>query len=882
MVAQRVLQNMQNKKPFKMSARIYFDRGWLPMPLPEKKKGKPPKDFTGWEHDPRKVTISQVELWLSNESNASNICSRPRRDQIGIDVDMYKSPAAGEVWEKIQEDLEEFGGLPQTWISSARDDGESGIRHFRLAEEDQGKHWPGTIADAVQFIHVGHRYAVLPPSVHPSLDKNGKNLVYQWYEPGEPPSGVGTSDIPEVDDCPILATEIVDYFTHGQYAQHLPEKDLGPKSVATESVTEWIEQHGGEPCAMMARVYDEIAEDITVAAAHDTIVPGFYRLACLAAEGHSGLSEVASRLEEAFREEVGRDGRAGTVRGPKEIDEEWLRQRDSAVKKVRYRAEEKFEFIGSACTCTGFTPEGQPKHRVDVTDYDLSDTLQACYEAVSARPTTNWFGVYHTNGKLQHLSRHGNESPKLRSLSANSLRPVVERNVEWFKWRGGDNPRAMHAHPPMEFLATMLEDHTIFDVVPEIRAFVNTPFWSYVDGRPTLIHENGYHPDVKVFMNMDPQLEESVEKMDLQPVAAWVDRAKAIIEEMIGEFPFASQADRATVYAMLCLPFMRDLIVGPTPIHLVDAPVEGNGKTLLCEAVAMVACGKLDGSHGYQVVGVSKELGRVAELEKEISARMRDLPQLLLLDNISTVLDSTKLASLITSWPMFQVREFGTLKSIEVPNRASWMATGNNVSASKEIADRILPCRIDARMAQPRMRSFERTLETWVPENRHRLVWAVLTLIASWVNEGMPTADIPWGSFDHYAPHMGGLLDCIGVPGFLTNRKSFLERSKDDTTSIDGLIIQWSNILGAGTRVSVQDVLSQCDATDDLVPADGRDRARRLGRLLSVSVDRIVAGYKLRKTHLDGRAVYFLEHKTAELDFKPRAKRREGVRRSGS
>jgi len=118
-----------------------------------KRKEKVPVGYTGWKATKR-VTQKQLDNWLSSQNPKSNVAHQPTPDYIGIDVDLYK-PAARAQWDAI---IEEMGPLPDTWTSSARDDG-SGIRHFRLREEHQDLAWPGTVGDAIQFCHVGHRYS---------------------------------------------------------------------------------------------------------------------------------------------------------------------------------------------------------------------------------------------------------------------------------------------------------------------------------------------------------------------------------------------------------------------------------------------------------------------------------------------------------------------------------------------------------------------------------------------------------------------------------------------------------------------------------------------------------------------------------------------------
>ena len=62
--------------------------------------------------------------------------------------------------------------------------------------------------------------------------------------------------------------------------------------------------------------------------------------------------------------------------------------------------------------------------------------------------------------------------------------------------------------------------------------------------------------------------------------------------EVLGDFPFARQSDRTHALATLLLPVMRHFIDGPSPLHLIEAPSEGTGKSLLADVVQLVATGE--------------------------------------------------------------------------------------------------------------------------------------------------------------------------------------------------------------------------------------------------------------------------------------------------
>jgi hypothetical protein len=44
-----------------------------------------------------------------------------------------------------------------------------------------------------------------------------------------------------------------------------------------------------------------------------------------------------------------------------------------------------------------------------------------------------------------------------------------------------------------------------------------------------------------------------------------------IVDELLGDFPFATEADRVNACGLLLLPFVREMVSNATPLHLVEA-----------------------------------------------------------------------------------------------------------------------------------------------------------------------------------------------------------------------------------------------------------------------------------------------------------------------
>lgn len=246
-----------------------------------------------------------------------------------------------------------------------------------------------------------------------------------------------------------------------------------------------------------------------------------------------------------------------------------------------------------------------------------------------------------------------------------------------------------------------------------------------------------------------------------------------LLKEVLGDFPLVDDASRAHAVAMILLPFVRLLISGPTPLHLLVAPTRGTGKNLLGEVVSGISQG--------EPAAVMALTSNNEETEKRITAMLLNGQAMILLDNV-TSLHSPALAAALTAMT-WQGRRLGESTMIQAPNHALWLATGNNPDLSTEIARRTISIRLDAEQERPEERTDFRhsDLLGWVQANRAVLVNACLSVVQNWINQGMPKGTKPLGKFESWAQTMGGILGCLEVPGFLDDRNYIYGEADEET-----------------------------------------------------------------------------------------------------
>ncbi len=230
------------------------------------------------------------------------------------------------------------------------------------------------------------------------------------------------------------------------------------------------------------------------------------------------------------------------------------------------------------------------------------------------------------------------------------------------------------------------------------------------------------------------------------------------------------------------------------------------------------------------------------EWRKRITAKLRQKPNLVLIDNLRQELDSSALAAATTarSW---EDRVLGASEMVRLPVRCIWIATGNNPEVSNEIACRLVRIRLDAQMDQPwRRRDFRhQDLTGWVRANRARLVAACLTICRAWIVAGRPNGTRRIGSYETWAEVMGGVLGVAGIEGFLGNLDERLTAADGEGAALRAFVGTWWDRLGPAV-VGTGDLLGHALTAEPPLPlGSGGDHSRRvcLGKALGRMRDRV-------------------------------------------
>ncbi|MBZ0272983.1 PriCT-2 domain-containing protein [bacterium] len=487
------------------------------------------------------------------------------------------------------------------------------------------------------------------------------------------------------------------------------------------------------------------------------------------------------------------------------------------------------------------TPRGSLSRNLDT--YDDRPRLPTVVVKRQLRYETGdaWAVVHASNYPPKLFQRTGGLVRLAQTDNAPVIMPVGETALlghlsQIANWVVQTKDMEVPVHPPRNVVAVMaaLPDPTL----PHLETVSSTPMFDH-DG--SLIAAPGYHREARLWMHRP--LNFDVGDIPANPTSHEIDEARSLLlDDLLVDFPFASDADRCHAMAALFPTFVRRMIHGPLPIHLIEAPTPGTGKSLLAETVSLVCVG-----HGADVTTFDRDEN---DTRKKITAILASAPQIVLVDNLRKGLLSSQIAAAITA-DIWTDRLLQTSQMLRLPNRAMWFATANNPALSMENARRSIRIRVDAKMDRPgRRRGFKHNpLRQWVMDNRPALVRAVLTIIRGWVAAGMPNTDQVLGSFESWSKVVGGILQWLEVPGFLANAEELYEIADTEGSEWREFVAAWWDRFGP-RFVTTTDLLGLATAKDLLgtVIGDGGSRSQkiRLGRALGTMRDRQFDLYRIK------------------------------------
>ncbi len=460
-----------------------------------------------------------------------------------------------------------------------------------------------------------------------------------------------------------------------------------------------------------------------------------------------------------------------------------------------------------------------------------NDTLSALYKSNKAEPK-----VFQRGGNLVRVSIDEKQNPYIDPLTESSLRGLLTRAADFIKVNTNAKGEVVETKvsPPLDVVRDILS----------LREWQLSPLLTIIEvpvicSDGTIIDKIGY--DTKTCLYYHPSPELRVPPVPDTPAESDVKAAKALLLEVICNFPFDSKASGANAVAAMLTPIVRPMIDGLVPLAVFDKPQPGSGASLLADVIAFIATGQTAGMLG----GQRKE----EEWRKAITTILLYGRSVICIDNIDGDLNSTSLSTVLTA-RVWRDRILGRNEEVLLPNMSTWIANGNNIRLAGDLPRRAYRARLDAQLAQPWLRrpsEFKHPdLIKWVRQKRGDIIAAMLTVARSWVVAGKPVPQdlVTIGSYESFCEVLGGILSFMEVKGFLGNLQQMYSEMDVETPQWGSFLEVWQELFG-DSGVTVAEITKKLNENegfaatlpDSLADKEEKGYSRKLGGALAKRKD---------------------------------------------
>ncbi len=406
-----------------------------------------------------------------------------------------------------------------------------------------------------------------------------------------------------------------------------------------------------------------------------------------------------------------------------------------------------------------------------VNEWDFTDVCtyarQRIMESNARTPT-----IFHYAAGLVDVRADSEGRMIFNNLDKDGFGHHVNRSAR-FARVSAEGDKAIGVACPYEVVTHLYAgDYSLF---PSVAGIVSTPVFTQTG---SLLTQPGYDKGSRLFYAPGSFTMKAVSKA---PTPAEVAEAREwLVEGVLGDFSLdgwkrAELVDMlakgealpsvAHALSFILLPFMRSMIVGPTPAHAFNKAEPGSGASLLINSLSTIVTGTPSPATDLP--------DDKAEMAKLLLSVLLDGRPIIYFDNINSAVNSGPLASVLTA-PTFSGRVLGKSETSEIAVNAIFGFAGNKLKLSGELARRTVLITLDPKTSKPGKRDramFTHNLSKWVPANRGDLVWACLTLIQNWVAQGkVEQTEEVLASYENWSGIMGGIIGAAGIKGFLGNR----------------------------------------------------------------------------------------------------------------
>ncbi len=492
----------------------------------------------------------------------------------------------------------------------------------------------------------------------------------------------------------------------------------------------------------------------------------------------------------------------------------------------------------------------------------ITRRIQAHLVTAAKNPLTkNSDLIFQRGGELVHLNRNKITKPRkprpgatvtvdhayhvenellIKPATAGWLVDRAMRQIEFWKWGGMSWVRTDLPRYYVNQLRDIGESNWTY---PTLKATVEAPTLR-PDG--SILDKPGYDSQSGLFLDTGgvefPPIPE-------QPTADQVKAAFAILQEPLRDFQFKDDDSHkglslaVQLSAMLTATVRRSL---PTaPAYGFDANAVSAGKTQMAQINAILGTGRRTGERPFTP--------DPDEQRKTLSAAFAAGDAVLLFDNVDMDITGGPLCSAITG-QQIKTRKLGgnsALDQIEAPTCALVEFTGNKLTASGDMTDRLLICKLFIEKRFDAKRFKYMPLDSYLLAHRPSLIAAALTVMRGYFATGCPEVKSRKSRYPEWQRFASDPLVWLGLPDPVLAFDRAVKGDPQREMFAD-LLRAWLKSAERSKWKTTKEVL-RIDGTHEAIAAARGVAVERLSdraatEYLDKKVDETVEGWRLERT----------------------------------
>lgn len=279
--------------------------------------------------------------------------------------------------------------------------------------------------------------------------------------------------------------------------------------------------------------------------------------------------------------------------------------------------------------------------------------------------------------------------------------------------------------------------------------------------------------------------------------------ALLILNGLLDEFPFVSDADKSALIALIISSLVRASMES-APMGCLTANAPGTGKSIACDVISIISTGKRP-----SVISQGKDSD---ETEKRLGGALLSGCRTIVLDNSEHPIRGDFLCQVI-SQPKIKIRPLGVSTMVDVHSNSMFLANGNNLDVRGDMKRRVVLVRFDAGTERPEQRKFKRNIIEYTKKNRGKLIEAILTIPLSYKQAGSPELNVtPYGGFSDWDKFCRFPLIWLGLTDPLSPSETLRETDPDFASQRE-LYSAWFKLYKTTHQTAAEII---CGADDEL------------------------------------------------------------------